>query len=146
MKAEFRKYFRDIGIQEPLEERIKAVHEFFSEICQDKIEDVFVNEYVKEDGSREFVSVRFLSKNYSMLAADFISKDDFRFGMVRKIRNFRLQKKDFDLKKATEKSRMTIELMYAEAPRVRSSYRASGVNCDYLMKIFHKYIIPNLKV
>lgn len=144
MKAEFRKYFRDIGIQEPLEERIKTIHEFFSEICQDEIEDVFVNEYVKEDGSREFHSVRFLSKNYSMAASDFISKDDFRMGPIGGIRNFRLQKKDFDFKKATEKSRMTIDIMFASG--VRSPYKASGVNCEYLTKIFHKYIIPNLKV
>lgn len=144
MKDSFVKYLKTLGITEPLQERIETIYGFFREICPAEITDIFVSEYIAKDGSREYQNLRFLSEKYAMLAADFINKDVFNIGGIFKnMTAIKMEKKDYDFKKSTEKSRMTLTIRYDYG--ATSTYKASKENCDYLRDIIRKYIIPNLK-
>ena len=143
MKEKLLQYFKTIGIKQPLQERINEIYEFYTAICPEEIEDVFVSEYIKEEGTREYQTIRFFSKSYVMLANDFVQKDQYNISRYTRseISAVRVEKKDYDFKKATDKSRMTISILWY-GPARRSTYRASKENCDYLKAIFDKYIHP----
>ena len=143
MKAAFIEYLKNIGITEPIQERITTIYGFFVETCPEEVEDIFVSDFIREDGTREYTSIRFLSEKYTMLAIDFINKDDFRISPLRGLRTVRLQKRDYDFKKANERSRMSIRVYYTDD--TYSDYQASKTNCDYLKDIFYKYYCPKYK-
>ncbi len=55
MKEEFIEYLKSIGITaEEYLKRIETIMEVYSELCQGEIVDIFVDEYIKEDGTREY--------------------------------------------------------------------------------------------
>ena len=142
MKDEFLQYFEAIGIRKPLQERINEIYEFYKRICPEEIEDVFVSEYVKEDGIREYQTIRFFSKNYTMLASDFVNSDTFNIAMAKKslrVSALRVEKENYDFKKANDNSRMVITVFYF--PQKTSTYKASKENCDYLKDIFEKRLL-----
>ena len=105
-----------------------------------EIEDIFVCDYMKEDGTREYTNLRFLSEKYSMLAVNFINEDNFHWGKMVPVKGIRIQKRDYDFKRANDRSRMTILVRWIDD--MESEYTASKNNCDYLKNVFHKYLRP----
>lgn len=132
----FIEYLKTIGLTEPLQERIETIYDFFKGVCPEDITDIFVNDYIKEDGTREYVDVRFLSQKFTMIAANFINTDDFRIGLLPHVDRITVQKSNYDFKKATEKSRMSVRVDYAD--KTLSDFRASKENCDYLRDLIWK--------
>jgi hypothetical protein len=144
MKSEFVTYLESIGITKPIQEKIEKVYEFYINICPEEISDIFVTDYIKEDGPREFDSIWFFSNNYIMEAKQFMSKDDFDISPIKgRIVYFSIQKQDYDFEKATEKSRLN--LLFGMDTEVKARLKASKENCDFLHNISSKYILPNLK-
>jgi hypothetical protein len=144
MKEEFKKYLESIGITETLYKRVETIYEFYRNICPDEITDIFVTEYIKEDRTREYENLWFFSKKYAMEAKLFIEEDNFDITPIQnRIHHWRIQKQDYDFKKATEKSR--IHLTFSIDLGVYAEFKASKENCDHLKDIIFKYVIPNLK-
>lgn len=145
MKGEFVKYFKSIGIMtQPLLNRIEQIYEFCSEICPDEIVDVFVDDYIKEDGTREYEDITFFSNKYLISVLQFLTKDESHLTPIKKkMLNCTIHKKDYDFKKATEKSRLYLNFN-VDSGSV-GKYKASKENCDYLKQIIFKHVIPNLK-
>lgn len=150
MKNEFIKYLKSIGITEALHERIKMIFGFYTStneyaaICRDEITDIFITDYIKEDGSREYANLWFFSPKYCMEAKLFITQDDFDIAPIRnRVVHWEIKKKDYDFKKATEKSRLYLGLSFDTG--MKAEFKASKENCDYFRKIFLRYIVPNLK-
>jgi len=144
MKEEFIKYLESIGLTKTLCERIKTIYEFYRDTCPDEITGIFVTDYITEDGSREYENLWFFSKIYAMEAKQFIVKDDFDMTPIKnRIIYWKIQKKDYDFKKATEKSRLYLE--FGLDTGIAGVFKASKENCDYLKDIILKYVLPNLK-
>jgi len=139
LKAEIIKYLDAIGIKKLIQERIEEIYEFYSRICPEDIEDIFINEYIKEDGTRVYDALRFYSKNFTMLATDFLHMDTFFFAanMAEKPLSIMIEKKDYDFKKANVKSRMNVKIYWTITP-VPSILKASKENCDYLKTLIEK--------
>lgn len=144
MREEFTKYLESIGITKALCERIETIYKFYQERCPDEITGIFITDYMKEDGSREYENLWFFSEKFVMEAKQFITKDDFDLTPIKKrVFYWRIQKQDYDFKKATEKSRLHLQFDYDIA--IQGDFKATKENCDYLREIFHKYVAPNLK-
>ena len=144
MKEEFITYLESIGITKTLHKKIETIHEFYREICPDEITGIFVTDYIKEDGAREYENLWFFSEKYCMEAKLFITKDDFDITPIHKMVNYwKIQKQDYDFKKATEKSRLLLRLDLATD--ILGEFKAAKENCDYLRDIILKYVVPNLK-
>ena len=144
MKKEFIEYLKSIGITTALRERIETIYEYYKEICSDEITDIFITEYIKEDESREYENLWFFSDKYFMEAKQFITKDDFDIASIEKsIIYWKIEKKDYDFKKATEKSRLFLSAVLNNV--VDGDFKASKENCDYLKEIILKYIKVNMK-
>lgn len=143
MEKEFITYLKSIGITEAIRKRIETIHEFYREICPDKITGIFVTNYMEEDGERMYENLWFFSENYCMEAKQFIAKDDFDITPIRsRIYYWTIRKQDYDFKKATEKSRLYLK--FKLSTRIEGEFKASKENCDYLREIFLKYVVPNL--
>jgi hypothetical protein len=144
MKTEFSEYFKSIGITEPVLTRIETIMEYSSQVCpNDEVMDVFVSEYVEQDGTRKYEDLRLFCKKRHFVASDFINKDEFYVtDPLAKIIGIKFEAKDFDFKKATDKSRLRIRRFYSYESL--SEFKASMQNCDHLMRIYEKYILPYL--
>jgi len=144
MREEFTKYLESIGITKALCERIETIYKFYQERCPDEITGIFITDYMKEDGSREYENLWFFSEKFVMEAKQFITKDDFDLTPIKKrVFYWKMQKQDYDLKKATEKSRLYLE--FSLDTGIRGVFKAAKENCDYLREIILKYVAPNLK-
>lgn len=146
MKDEFIKYLRLIGITtEEYFKRIETIMEVHSELCQEEIIDIFVEDYIKEDGTREHDCINLYSNKFDFGAEQFLTDDNFTLSQrMKNVTAIKIKKKDYDFKKATEKSRLNIEVRY-DISDVYGTFRASKENCDYLKQIYFKYIAPNLQ-
>lgn len=144
MKDEFIEYLGTIGILEPICKRIETIYEFYKQICPDEITGIFVSEFIKEDGSREYENLWFFSENFFMEAKQFVINDDFDITPTHKrIHYLRMHKQNYDLIKATEKSRMLLSLSLDTG--IIGNLKASKENCDKLRDINFKYFVANLK-
>ena len=144
MKEEFVTYLESIGITNTLRKRIETIYEFYREICPDEITGIFITDYIKGDGEREYQNLWFFSEKYCMEAKQFITADNFDMTLIQKhVLYWTVQKKDYDFKKATEESRLYLRLDLDTG--ISGELKASGENCDYLRDIFLEYVAPNLK-
>lgn len=144
MREKFITYLKSLGITNTICKRIETINECFEKICPEEIINIFVTEYLKEDGTREYESIWFFSEKYIMEAKKFIVEDDFDIAPFKKaIKYCQIKKKDYDLKKATEKSRLIV--FFSTRLGVSADMKASEKNCDYLAAILFKHILPNLE-
>jgi len=144
MKEDFVKYLESIGITKAFRKRIETIYGFYREICPDEITGIFITDYVKQDGEREYENLWFFSEKYVMEAKRFITEDDFDITTIHKrIDYLTIKKQDYDFKEATEKSRL--HLLFTPGITTSAEFKASKENCDYFKGIFLKYIVPNLK-
>jgi hypothetical protein len=144
MKEEFTKYLISIGMTKTFDTRVQTIYEYYKEICPDEITDIFVTEYIKEDASREYENLWFFSSKYCMEAKLFITKDDFDMTPIsNQITYWKVEKQDYDFKRATDKSRLSLELAFEAA--IRGHLKASRENCNHLKDIILKHVVPNMR-
>ena len=144
MKKEFIKYLESIGITKAIRERIETIYEYYKEMCSDEITGIFITEYIKEDGSREYENLWFFSDKYCMEAKQFITTDNFDITSIKKqISYWAIKKQDYDFKKATEKSRLSLSVAFNAD--ITGTFKAAKENCDYLKEIIFEYIKINMK-
>ena len=146
MKAEFLEYLNSIGITaEEYLKRIETIIEFHSNICKEEIIDIFVDEYIKEDGTRDYDDINFFSNEYDFTARQFLIED--KFVLTKRTKNaiaIIIKKNNYDFKKATENSRLNLEVRY-DISKLYAIFKASKENCDHLKQIYFKYLAPNIK-
>ncbi len=145
MKENFEKYLHAISITKPLAERIGIIYDFFLETHPFEIDDIFVEEYLQEDGTRIYEHLMFFSKKVYVEATQFIQRDKFLIiPIYKQIISYGIEKQDYDFKTVTAKSRLNITFSSTAVPGA-ILLKASKENCEYLKDIYHRYIIPNLE-
>jgi hypothetical protein len=145
MKMEFEEYLKSIGItSEVYLKRIETLMEIHLELCQDEIVDIFVDEYIQEDGTRQYTDITFFSNRYVFGAIQFLTTDNFSLTKLNKaITYMKIYNKDYDFKKATTLSRLNLDVGY-DITNFSGNFKASKDNCDVLKKLVAKYMVPNL--
>jgi len=144
VKDQFLKYLKGIYLTDVLIHRIDQIIKEYEHLCPDEIIDIFVSDYVKEDGSREYESLWLFSGNYTMEAKEFVNKDDYDITPIKRhISYVSMEKQDFDFKNISEKSRFKIYFKM-ESDAIGEN-KGSKENCIYLTNILNEHILPNLK-
>lgn len=139
------KYLKDIEISEPLLERIEVIHSYIQKTIPSKVENIFIVDFIEEDGTRIYQDIDFYSDKRIISVADFKSKIDIRTASIMKCLSYlQFLAKDYDFQKANSKSRLTINFRVGYSDRITGQLKATSQNCDYLMAIIRKYFIPNL--
>jgi hypothetical protein len=142
MKAEFIDYLKSISLSKVLIDRITEIYENYQMLFPIEILDIFVCDYVKEDGSREYQSLWFFSDNYLLEAKEFVVKFDIDICPHKdSIYYINFEFQDFNFKIAEDRSRLRIYFEFGDDKACE--LKASRENCDYLMKIYRRFILPN---
>ena len=144
MKQEFQTYLSKIGITDSYLERADYVFEFFSNILKEDIINIFVSDYYSEDNQRNYESLWLFTKTKMCEAKQFLLKDDYDMAPYSNaIFYLQLEKTEYDFKKASNKSRLSVTLELVS--KITCIFKASATNCDYLKKIYLEILIPNFK-
>jgi hypothetical protein len=144
MKKEFIDYLKAIGITHVIIKRIDTIYNFYKGVCDEEIADIFVTDIFNVDGGREYENIWFFSQSYMMEAKQFTSEDDFDMTPMREQINYwSVKMKDYNFQKATDKSRLYIEVSIDHG--LSGDFKAAKENCDYLKDIFQKYVLINIK-
>ena len=144
LKEAMLEYFKTIGMTDPILERIEVIYDYAKSLAQgEEPNDVRVSEYVQDDGSRIYDHVIFYFKEIAVGGVDFLHTDRLSvLGLGRDVLTVHIEAKNYDFKKATDKSRLKIEIIYSAT---RSGWQASKENCDHAMYIFNKYTYPHIR-
>jgi hypothetical protein len=144
MKEAMLEYFKTLGMTEPILKRVEVIYNYAKLLAQgEEPDDVRVNEYVQDDGSRIYEDVIFYFKQIGVGGRDFLHTDHILIsGLEKDVVSIDIESKDYDFKKATDKSRLNIEVYY---PTARSIWKASKENCDHAMYIYNKYAYPSIR-
>ena len=145
MNKEFFDYLKDISVSDVVIARIKLIIQECQMLSPGKIQDIFMNDFITDDGTREYDSLYLFTDSFVMEAKQFTTTDDYDLTLIKNtIYYWTLNKKDFDLVTPSEKSRLYIRINLESA--MGAEFKGSKNNCIYLMQIFKKYILPNFKV
>ena len=143
MKEEFSVYLDSIAITKIARDRIETISEFYQQTCPEEINDIFVTDYLTEEGRREYENLWFFSNSFMMEAKRFLSTDDLDLTPIGEMLRWEVKKQEYDFKQATGRSRLF--LSFDINGFVGAELKASQENCDYLRDIFFKYVVPNMK-
>ena len=124
-----------------LSERVSFLYEVASKMCPEKIERIFIDDYINEDKSRGYESIWFFSKRFILEAHDFETKYELDIVPIIVYR-FLIQLKDYDFCEATEESRMRVFITFGGD--ITGELKAAKENCDILRDIVFTYIQPKL--
>lgn len=140
--TQFKAYLQKIGITtKVLLSRVQFVYDLASRICPEEIEEMFVSDYIDNEGTRQYESVWLFSKGYCMEAENFVT--DYSIDIVPlRVKRFEFDVKQYDFKKGTEESRLRLTVQLEEG--LFAELRAARENCDVLRDITFKYIKPKL--
>lgn len=136
-------YLKAIGIEtRTLLGRIDFLYNLCRDVCPEMIEGIFIEDYIKKDGSREYENINFFSKGFMISADNFISDIDIRIAPIgNRIFFCGIKANNYDYKKSTVKSRLYVA--FKALPDNECTLKATAGNCAYLQKIFNKHIKSN---
>jgi hypothetical protein len=140
MKDEFLAYTQTISLSTTLTAKVRSVFDFYSTICPEEIKWIHISDYFTQEGERVYEAVYLFSDNFAMEAKEFASREDFDLAPIELISYLGIKKQDYDLKQATEKSRLTLFFHFSEKAYVEM--KASKENCDNLWSLFREYVLP----
>ena len=145
MEKAFIDYLENIGISGALLTKVEDVYKFFNEYLEHKIDDIFVSEYVDQDGSRIYENLWFFNENFCFEAKLFNIQEDYDSCVIKNnIEYFTIKKIDCDLiaNKTNDNSRMILDFRF-KVSSIGGQLKSSKENCKYLSIIIKKYMKEN---
>lgn len=142
MNKAHRNYLASIGMQAPFIERTSEVYALITSVIPHKFDDFYVCDVVDNEKNRKYTSLWLFARGMVVESKNYLTMEKMDFARVDKVKYYELSSKDYDYRKANENSRLSVDFkFYSSGPdTVGGQLIASGVNCDYLMTIFKKYI------
>ena len=146
MNEKFLNYLKDIGVTtQKLTDRIEELYQICVRIVGHEFDDISIDDIVKKNGERDYISVGFFSKDI-FVTINSIYEDTFDIIPVSKLSQelstILIKKESYDFLEASEDSRLKIEL---DCNTLNIESRATSKNCDYLKNMFERYYKPLLK-
>lgn len=140
MEEKFVKYLESIGITQVLMPRIEWLIGALENISGEKIIDIFISEYMQDDGTRFYEDFRAFSENYQLAALKFINIDKYAIWDRNKQRfsGMNWDVSNYDFRSASPNSRASLLCsFYMPGPML---LKASQNNCDKLFAVFKEYL------
>lgn len=137
---QFEEYLRKVDVTTKLlSDRVRFLYEVASKMCPEKIEQLFISDYIKKDNTRGYESIWFFSKGFVLEAHDFETNYELDIVPI-KVYRVEIELNDYDFKKAKEESRLRVLIHFAGD--VSGELKAAKENCDVLRDIVFTYIQP----
>lgn len=134
-------YLARLGMVSSGIERVSLILDFASEICPEPITDIFVSERNSESGGKIPDSLWYFSESYAGEARDYLSQDTTDLIYIRNtITYWKVVRRKYSPHTFDQHSRMA--LTFTSHP-FGGELSAVGQNCDALMGIMKRHIVPN---
>jgi hypothetical protein len=141
-KDRFGEYLQAIEVSYAASERIDALYAFFTEVCADEIESIFITNVLGSDGNRELQHLWLFSAKYMMESRDFLERDDYDMSPIKKrVLYWRLQKAE----QAEPEGHVSLAIQFALDTGVSGELTATDTNMEYLKEVFMRHVVGNLK-
>jgi hypothetical protein len=142
MKPQFLEYLNKIGITAPeLIAKVDGALALATKLCPEDIQDIFINDYINQDGSREYEEFDGFSEHFMTRVAPLVPTPT-NCSMLKLIpgrATIQISPMDYDFEAATEKSRLVIEI---DSDPNYYTAKAAKANCDHLWEMYNKYLFP----
>ena len=97
MNTEFKTYLISMGLDSEVTlKNADKILGIASKLCPEEIKDIFISEFRKDNGSREYESMWLFSDNFILEVRNFRSEIDIDMSNNKPIVYFRVQMKGFD--------------------------------------------------
>ena len=151
MKTEFVEYLKSIGVTDVLMPRIDYFLGVMTLVAKEEIQDIFVSEYVQDDNTRYYETIRGFTENFCVSAARFLQEELYVLWKLNKFFNadetrLNIETENYNFISATPSSRLTFRCYIFPGTSSPLIFQCSGLNCQYFYdKIYNKYIYPRLR-
>jgi hypothetical protein len=141
MKTEFDQYLKKIGISELFYERSERVVEGVAKFMGEGILDIFVSDYIDNEGKRHYEDLLLFTENIIVEAKQFLTQDHYFINNVKEcpVTGIDFSAQEYDFERATTKSRISVRVFCGTFLNI--PMKAAQENCDYLNAIFKKYFV-----
>jgi hypothetical protein len=149
MKKEFEDYLRSVGITDALLPRIEFQLKNIETITQESIEQIIVSEYIQEDGSKYYESLRTFTRSLCVNLHNFLQNENYAIWNLARFfstsdATIMIRVENFDFKTSLPSSRLVFEC-WRENPEFTITMKTSGHNCKHFVdNIFLKCILPRI--
>jgi hypothetical protein len=141
MKKEFDQYLTSLNLTKVQKQKVQEILNYYKLICPEEITEIFICDFFKEDGTRDFSSLWLFSKSFVMESKDFTINNNLDIApFPDQIRHSKFEFINFNLIKPNENSRITYSSNLILG--LECEFKASGDNCSKLMSIFEMYFKP----
>lgn len=143
MSTDHSAYLASIGMEEPFINRVIQICDRFRNLTNIDIEDIFVSEYINDEGNRVYEDLRIFASGWIAEADQFLSNDELFFTNIDELQSVGLSisSKDFDFGSTSSSSRLTARLLYTGDFYI--SFKSSEENCQNLVSIIRKYLLKS---
>ena len=144
----YNNYLRDIGIVEGvIKNRIDEIVKYYNKLHnEDELKDIFISEYIDEEGNRIYTSLWLFYDKIICEAKNFINETDFDSSSyeMNKIVYWNMKSKDFIQDEIKDSDRLLLHVIFNEN-NVSGDFKASKINCKYLLNLLEKYFVYKAK-
>ncbi len=143
MTDDFLEYCGSVGMGNSLKQQVSEFHDqLVSFVPAQPIEDIFIGEYVTNDGTRQDDTLHFFTNSNVFEIENFVSKP--KIWIVKYGPSYlEMSKEDFDLSDPIAGSRLNIRVEW-EGQHFELNMRASGENCSKLLDVVRRHILPRV--
>jgi hypothetical protein len=148
MEPAFERYLNEIAMPDPFKQRVEKLLTDFAPLYPQPPQQIFVTDLFDAENVRRYQNVWLFSQDFMLEMKNFIASEQIDFMRItNNIHYVEVVKVDFDLKAATQKSRLTF---YGT---VGSTYgtstpnyllQAAANNCTHLLGILRDRFLPNI--
>lgn len=141
----FNDYLENLPLTKAVKGRIFEVLNMNNDIFNAQIEDIFICELKNEEGARNYTSLWLFSQDICIECKDFLTRNDFDITPLKdEVTYCSIEIQDFDLINCNEKS--FVKTHFTFKSKVSGDIISTEENCIWALKIYKKYIIPNIKI
>jgi hypothetical protein len=125
-------------------DRVATALKAYRSLTTDEVVDAAISEFPSGELGRVHEAVWLFSNTRisesSLIDAD---EDDLDFIALTSVRHVVVHSKAYDWTKATEKSRLRVEIWFSAEQY--GQIKASGANCDWLRSVLNRSLLPNIR-
>ncbi len=142
MNKKFKEYLEDIGMTRTLINKVEEEHNVLLRLFDFDCEDLIVEDYINEDGSKVYKNILLFCENYIHEVTDFIEKPKYsKTYMADQVNNIEVQIKDFIIGEKTKRNSVIKIQLYRKDSEIRIyEINGTGENCKYIIDILRNYI------
>lgn len=136
-------YLADIGITDGVvKDKVEKIIAYYNKFYDlEKLKDIFISDYISEDGNRNYTSLWLIYENRICEAKNFITEVDLDSGSypMNNIVYWNLKSKELIGDEIKDSDRLLLDVIFTTG--VTGNFKAAKNNCRHLLRILKTYFV-----